>query len=313
MSYRSSGRDRGRCARSAGRPTPGRSARPVHALHGCECQRHTGHRGIPKGAARRERPVYVHARRRTSTGGRGRRTPSLTRATPTPVRPPGPGDASPRPDGAGSRCTLRAHRHVQATANGNPGPPPSYRVSVTLGVPYRTATGTPTGQRSNAPRYGNGNPQRRAFVREAGAGPNAEGDTERRTPREGGCPWCERQGRAQGQQRAQMEQERARGGKARGYCEGGKAVKRRAEALGSWDFDVTPLSREKSKSVLGGGVCENPGTTHPSHLSVGDVKPLKPAQTLAPLDPQASTFRRQNRGTAEQPANPGKASRPSTS
>ncbi len=264
----------------------------VHGLaHPCQCTCHTGQRGVTGGAARarrfdqpqvappdpitccvganasvipvtgdipgravlRERPVYVHARRRTSTRCRGRRTTSLTRAIPTPVRTLGPGDASPRPDGAGSRCTLRAHRWVQATANGNPGPPPSYRVGVTLGVPYRTATGTPTGQRSNAPRYGNRVPQRRAFVREASAGPNAEGDTERRTPREGGCPWCERKGRAQGQQRAQVEQGRARGGKARGYCDSGEAVMRRAEHLGCWDFHVTRPSSEKLKSVLGGG------------------------------------------------------------
>lgn len=153
MSYRSTGCDRDRCA-TVGLTHHGITERgTVHALRSCECQRHTGHRGMTRG--------------RCAARASGVRTGAATHRHPRQGKADHLADAS-NPNTVTSAWTrrrvaptrwgwvaLHAARAswCQATANGNPRPPPSYRVGVTLGVPYRTATGTPTGQRSNAPRY----------------------------------------------------------------------------------------------------------------------------------------------------------------
>lgn len=84
MSYRSTGIDRDRCAAVglAHHGIPERGA--VHAGRWCECQRHTGHRGVTRrrfaaraSGVRTGAATHRHPRQ-------GRRTTSLARATPTP-------------------------------------------------------------------------------------------------------------------------------------------------------------------------------------------------------------------------------------
>ena len=111
----------------------------------------------------------------------------------------------------------------QATANDNPGP---HRRTASASLwAFRTARrrAPPPGSGATLPGTAKATPRRRAFVREAGAGPNAEGDTERRTPRKGGCPWCERKERGTGTAARTGRAKTCAGRKSEGVLRGRKS------------------------------------------------------------------------------------------